>query len=749
MSISPRSLGKYELKERLGRGGMAEVWKAYDTQLQRYVAIKFLQSGLHNDNDFASRFIREAQTIASLRHPNIVQVHDFQAASSSENGGSMAYMVMNYIEGPTLAEYILTTSSVGKFPPAAEIVHLFTAIGSAIDYAHHMGMVHRDIKPANILLNKKLPSRYQMGEPILTDFGIVKLLGATSGTLSLDNTTGILSPGPSVTLSGALIGTPLYMAPEQARSQPGDERSDIYSLGVILYEICTGVVPFHGTNPSAIIMQHVFAEPPHPAIVNPNVTPALAEVILRCLAKDPAARFPNASLLSTAIAESLNVTPSGGLSGMSSSEAPGQGRSHRSTGSLSSGKTSHGISSVPTLAPTYPPGAHRSMTRNKRRRILLLMVIPLLLLVLVGTGLGAFSLLPHKDASSATGQIVGHVSFVSSGHLEAGNSQGIEDEVQIDLQGIPNPAPGKEYYAWLLVNNAQNLTGAIPLGPLPVDHGKVSVLHRHDQQYTNLLAKTSGFLITEENVNQIHTVPSSDQHTWRYSAHFPQTPSASVLHYSVLDYLRDLLSIYEGHFVPSPGVRYALAIQFLRNVYQVSLAAKGARDNWDSKNAPAIHEQVVRMLDYLDSTSLVKQDVPSGTPVLVDLALVELPLLDFSTEQSVAGYFSRFDEELPGIIGAPGVTSSMQMLAQNALATLPTVQNWLNAVHKDAVQLVGLTNGQLLQDSTRTILDDMEMQASYAYNGQGNPANSQFQAGALWIVTNQIQRLATLDVRTV
>jgi serine/threonine protein kinase len=749
MSISPRSLGKYELKERLGRGGMAEVWKSYDTQLQRYVAIKFLQSGLHKDTDFANRFIREAQTIAALRHPNIVQVHDFQAAASSEHGGSIAYMVMNYIEGPTLAEYILTTSRVGKFPLSAEIVHLFTTIGGAIDYAHQNGMVHRDIKPANIMLNKKLPSRYQMGEPILTDFGIVKLLGATSGTVNLDITTGILNAGPSVTLSGALIGTPLYMAPEQARSQPGDERSDIYSLGVILYEICTGVVPFHGSTPSAIIMQHVFAEPPNPVLLNPNISPELSKVILRCLAKDPAARFSNASDLSSAIAQSLIVTPSGGISATSSSGERGQGRSLVSTEPRSSGSTSNGLSPIPPLTPTYPQGAHRSMKKNKRKRMMLIMVIPLLLLVLVGAGLGTFSLLQHKYPGSTAGQIVGDVFFVSSGHLEKSDSQGIEDEVQIDLHGIPDPAPGNEYYAWLLDSNAQNLTRAIPLGSLTIDQGKVSVLHKHDQQYTNLLAKSSGFLITEENANQIHPAPSSDRHTWRYSAHFPQTPSTSVSHYSVLDYLRDLLYVYEGHFVPSPGVRYALAIQFLRNVYQVFLAAKSARDNWDSKNVPAIHGQVVSILDYLDSSTLVKQDVPSGTQVLVDPALVELPLLDFSTEQSVAGYFSRFEEELQGLIDTPQVTSSMQMLAQSALTTLPTVQNWLNAVHTDAAHLAGLSNAQLLSDSTRSILDDMEVQAGYAFNGQGNPASSQFQAGALWVVTNQIQRLATLEVRAV
>src|SRR5215467_6548792 len=237
MSIEPRKYGKYELRERLGRGGMAEVWKAFDTQLQRYVAIKFLHADLRADPNFMMRFMREAQAIASLRHPNIVQVHDFH--TSTEVGGTTAYMVMNYVEGQTLGEYIRSTSRIGNFPPATDIVHLFAAISSAIDYAHRRGMVHRDIKPSNILLERRLSSsRYPMGAPKLIDFGIVKLLGGSSNTLS-----------------GTLLGTPNYISPEQARGDPGNERSDIYSLGVILYEMCTGVRPFQGDSPVAIMMQ--------------------------------------------------------------------------------------------------------------------------------------------------------------------------------------------------------------------------------------------------------------------------------------------------------------------------------------------------------------------------------------------------------------------------------------------------------------------------------------------------------------
>src|SRR5438270_3319157 len=289
MSTRPQRLGKYELQERLGLGGMAEVWKALDTQLQRHVAIKLLHANLKEDPHFMVRFEREAQLIASLHHPNIVQIHDFQIASSEEEG-TIAYMVMDYIEGQTLADYIHSTSSRGNVPSPAEIVQLFTSIGLAVDYAHQHGMIHRDLKPANILLDKRNTRRNPMGEPILTDFGLARLLGLSAGTLTATQ-----------------LGTPLYIAPEQVSGYGGNERSDIYSLGIILYEIVTGTLPFQGDNPTAVMSQHLNTPPPSPVLINPNVPPALVMVIMRCLAKDPAARFPSATSLTAAIAEALNV----------------------------------------------------------------------------------------------------------------------------------------------------------------------------------------------------------------------------------------------------------------------------------------------------------------------------------------------------------------------------------------------------------------------------------------------------------
>src|SRR5579884_1945015 len=260
----PQRLGKYESQNRLGEGGMAEVWKAFDPQLKRFVAIKFLHAQLGSDPDFMIRFEREGQAIASLRHPNIVQVYDFQTATPG-SGIPLTYMVMDYIEGQTLAEYIRNTSGGGSFLSPQQIVRLFTPICLAVDYAHEQGIIHRDIKPANILLDARQKRYNTMGEPILTDFGIVKMLGAAT-----------------LTMTGTSMGTPLYISPEQVKGQPGNEKSDIYSLGVMLYQLCTGMPPFRGDSPYTIMMQHVHYTPPPASSFNQKITPELDAVLDRC-----------------------------------------------------------------------------------------------------------------------------------------------------------------------------------------------------------------------------------------------------------------------------------------------------------------------------------------------------------------------------------------------------------------------------------------------------------------------------------
>jgi len=295
MSTNPGRIDKYELQELLGRSGMAEVWKAFDTQARRYVAIKFLHANLEVDPDFVARFQRETLVISALRHPNIVQYYDFSILQHPGMGNTTAYMVMNYVDGGTLADYIRNTSRKGMFLPAADIVYLFTAIATAVDYAHQRGMVHGQLKPTNILLDKRNTSRNAMGEPIVTDFGMLKLLGVVAGNTG-----------------DWRVGTPLYTSPEQIMGSPGDARSDIYSLGIMLYEICTGTPPFLGNNPATIMMQHINTIPAVPSLINPALPAALTTIIMRSIAKDPWARFPSAAALAEALTQAVGAGEQGG-----------------------------------------------------------------------------------------------------------------------------------------------------------------------------------------------------------------------------------------------------------------------------------------------------------------------------------------------------------------------------------------------------------------------------------------------------
>ncbi len=459
-------LGKYELQERLGHGGMAEVWKAFDTELHRYVAIKVLHADLQADPQFITRFTREARAVAALHHPNIIQIYDFQTTHTPASNVPLAYMVMEYIEGQTLARYIGNTSRAGKFPPPPDIVHLFTSISKAIDYAHQQGMIHRDIKPANILLDQRHTDVNPMGEPVLTDFGIAKLLGATSGTRS-----------------GIWSGTPLYMSPEQVKGHSGNELCDIYSLGVILYEICAGVPPFWGEemSPEAIMMQHMISMPTPPTRINPAISPALETVILRALAKDPIARFSSAAALTIAAAEALHVPipadlrppafPFDSIGPTYVNPQPPLVSPITAPGALSSPPVAPVTGSVlqtppgalttlqsttppqrgsrpPAPPPEGPPPAlsHPPPRRSKTLRTVLLAM--LVLLVVVGGTIGAvFALKP-------TQQVSGQVAFFDNPN----SPQGATDALEIATQGLSTPPSGSHYDTWLINDQSEQVT---------------------------------------------------------------------------------------------------------------------------------------------------------------------------------------------------------------------------------------------------------------------------------------------------
>ena len=758
MSTSPRLLGKYELRQRLGRGGMAEVWKAFDPQLQRFVAIKIMHADLQNDPDFMNRFLREARVVASLHHPNIVQIHDFQISRPPESDSTIAYMVMDYIEGQTLAEYIRETSSTGKFPPPGEIVRLFTSISRAVDYAHQHGMIHRDLKPANILLDKRLSVALEgtnrastAGEPVLTDFGIAKLMGTSTGTMS-----------------GSWIGTPLYISPEQVQGYPGNERSDIYALGVILYEVCTGVRPFHGSNPSSIMMQHINSTPTSPALINPNMPPALAMVIMRCLAKAPAARFPSASMMAAAIAEAFNLPvpqslsvplstgdtmdgatlykslqaemrnepgPYSGTISSSPSSSPVIGAGTSPAGALStppgsspisrsSGATTpaSSIPSMPGFAPTQPaaPGPPTDVTpplpppqppATSKRRTWLVITLLAVIVVVVGASLGTFFLISHQNRSSGIPGPPGGVAFLySSGQINQSSSQGIEDGVRISLKNIPMPSSGTSYYAWLLSDKQTSATITTTASASGATTTGSSACPTRTSAPGTAQALLLGRLpVTNGNINLSYVDQNHTNLLQRYSRFLiteentnstPVTPSSDQnawRFYGEFPQSRQQAGQcfsaldYIRHLLVEGSTLQGLGIYGTLDIQALRNTLKileWAGSAKDSTDTNFKHRQVIRILDYLDGVAAVQQDAP-GESLLVDKALAQIPLLNPLNLQTPGGesYLQRIDSQLKGLISASGVTSQVRALARSTEADLVNLQTWLEMVRADAIQV--------------------------------------------------------------
>ncbi|MCE7946048.1 MAG: serine/threonine protein kinase [Chloroflexi bacterium CFX4] len=258
-------LNRYEIRERVGKGGMAAVYKAWDTNLERWVAVKVLHTYLSDDKDFKQRFEREAKLIASLNHPNIVQVYDFDTIA--RDGETVYYMVMTYVEGQTLRQLMESRRERGERLSLAEVGTVMRGVCSGLAYAHKRGMVHRDVTPGNILFNAE-------GQPVLADFGIARLV-----------------EGARITRSGTTSGTPIYMSPEQSTGSESDHRADIYSLGVILFELLSGKAPYDGDSTVAILMKHVNDPIPTVTDLVANLPADADAVIARALAKDADDRY--------------------------------------------------------------------------------------------------------------------------------------------------------------------------------------------------------------------------------------------------------------------------------------------------------------------------------------------------------------------------------------------------------------------------------------------------------------------------
>jgi serine/threonine protein kinase len=291
--LTGKQLGPYRVVAPLGKGGMATVFKAYQPSMDRYVALKVLPRHLaEEDPQFTLRFQQEGRVLAQLQNPHILPVFDFGEAEG------YTYLVMPLVSGGTLADRL-----AGQPLPLSQVRSIISQLGDALDYAHSRGVVHRDVKPSNVLMDER-------GNALLSDFGIAKLVEGTQ----------------HFTQTGGIVGTPAYMAPEQGLGLKVDRRCDIYALGIILYQLVTGRVPFEAETPMAVLLKHINDPLPPPRALNPALPEAVERIILKALAKNPDDRFATAGDLTHALQAAVSgeavipipivpVAPAGPVSG--------------------------------------------------------------------------------------------------------------------------------------------------------------------------------------------------------------------------------------------------------------------------------------------------------------------------------------------------------------------------------------------------------------------------------------------------
>ncbi len=426
-----KALGNVIIGELIARGGMAEVYFGSHTHLNRNVAVKIMRDHVEEDPDSRARFAREARVVASLHHKNIIQIFDYDLVDGRP------CIVMELIPGASLANYLKALQKRGEKLPHRTIARLLRDIASAMDYAHENNIVHRDIKPANILLRSKdgeinldadLP---EDAEPVLTDFGLVRLLDSNS-----HSTTGTVS------------GTPAYMSPEQARGDKVERQTDVYSLGVVLYEMLAGAVPFDAESSFGVLMKHL-NEPPPPI---QGITKDIQTVIDRALAKNPAHRYSTAS-------EMVNEF-SAVLDGKSLS--PETNAVNKAIKEEASAQTPAKPSRIPLIAAGT--------------------VLALAVLTLAG-----FWLFRKQPAVTPDpNQQVGSVSFADFNY--------VLDKVVININNLPPPEPGTHYEAWLLSQNGEERRSAGIID----ESGKASYT---SPTSTNLLSRFDQVEITREPIN--------------------------------------------------------------------------------------------------------------------------------------------------------------------------------------------------------------------------------------------------------
>lgn len=782
-------IGPYELQELLIEDALVEVWKALDTHQRRYVSVSILHVNPQVSTNAIAYFHEKIDTLIHHHHANIAQILDIRTVQAADKSDHGVLIASEYVEGQSLADYIQATERGEHTPSLKTIVRLLAPVAAALDYAHQQGVIHGAVRPANILLDQHntLPNAP----------GIPRLIGFCLHYLQ-----------PPLTLP---LKDVYYVAPEQAQGYMDNPASDTYALSVIFYQLCAGKLPFQGQTPGEVLSQHIHNSPVSPTLLNVTLPNAFTSALLRGLSKDPHARFPTAFALVQALADALDIPahelqsiagvrtdprshsqsgqpngPSqpGGLPDRPSAPLPtvaAAGNNPASlypsasvlTPTLTSGPLGPAINpnsqppaavSRPPLPTTpqqavqnaastpspsvKPPLSARPPQQRKRTPWLYAAGVGLLIVVLLVSTIFLYPLISNANRAAVTSPTVGHAFFTNSGQYTPDSAAGIADIVQVHMSHIPNPAPGKNDYLWLLPDSESTDTGNIALLLGSSSTGGTIDIPFGDPNNQDLLATYSRFLVTEESSATPPVSPSLDRSTWRYYAAFSQTKNP-LTGLSLLDHLRHLLS--EDPKLQSVGLSGGLDIWLYRDALNVMILSSSIRDSQSTgTSAIFLRRQIVRILDYLDGSQYVSQieKLPPGIdPVLINSTIARIALLEFDeSRQYPPGYLAHISSHLASITQSPSVTPEQKALAIQINQSINKVQFWLNLVHKDAQKLMQMSDAQLLQPGARPLLDDLYVQANRAFTGQFDPNTNQVQEGITQIHAD-ILRLATFDIQ--
>lgn len=492
-----RTLSKVEIRQLLGRGGMAEVYLGEHTTLRRQVAVKVLHAHLVEDEKQKTRFLGEAQAIAALRHPNIVQVYDFDMADGSP------YIVMELLEGVSLKDYLESAREMGHRLSPDECIRLIKPLASALDYAHRRGIVHRDVKPANVMLRSEsgslnpaaaLPAGVQM---ILTDFGIARIADAARNTAS-----------------GVVIGTPAYMSPEQVQGQPVDPRSDQYSFGIMVYEMLSGRLPFEGDTQASIMVKHL-TETPRPL---PDVNTDVQRVVDRALAKEPSRRFASIEEFAASLDAGFKGLPMPDSGTMSSATFELSPRPYTQT--LEVAIPAGTGPAEPTLTTQQPSasGINLALLGGIGGALAVLLIVGVIAAVLItgllrneqptGVDIGEIATSPAAAAPAAEAPAENAADTTAPAVEPAVPAAApltvliTEASLSAVLDALPPAPDGSVYEAWLLPSNPDE--SAVSMGQVsPGD--TISFL---DPGGVSLLATYQGFALSLEPASDNNAAPS-------------------------------------------------------------------------------------------------------------------------------------------------------------------------------------------------------------------------------------------------